>query len=579
LKGASHGSRSLTALYAFSALFLGLFFLTLSALDVIPWWVSGILSTIWFFAVWGFKSRFATRLLKKLRGNGDAKYVRFSQNPSKSLKLINRNTFCSALCSLARKVTRQVLVQLSLMVLFCTLWFWLCWAVSSACVTFYPISISTRVSRPASSDVCLQRDPCHVYLTVGSDLANEVILHVHSSHRYGNLSIALSTVSQPAATCTLRTSTAFNLGLVYSRSPCFLAASSSYPISVATQEYQVTRLETTRVVYYAALSNLSADTTYYFRIVDAQPLSGFLPIFTREYSFVSGPQSGPTSSPFSFVTGGDMGVSALTNQLTAVAAAQNPLFVAIGGDMSYDNGIAACYRRWDAWFDMLASNLLSTSGRLTPYLVAPGNHEGGNFYQTDASVFSFYRPYFVREPLNGRQPTAMPSYSSHKVGNLMMLSLDSNVYTDASAQTSWIEQMMSTTPQRWLTAIYHAPLWPSVRSVSDPVSTSLRQFWGPLFERFGLDVAFENHDHAYKRTKPMLASGPSTTGAGTLHVGDGKWGLDDGLRIPQLREYNAFVSQNAFVLHVQVNNTAISARALDSTNAAFDSFTTTGFEP
>lgn len=93
------------------------------------------------------------------------------------------------------------------------------------------------------------------------------------------------------------------------------------------------------------------------------------------------------------------------------------------------------------------------------------------------------------------------------------------------------------------------------------------------------DVVFENHDHAYKRTKPMLASGPSTTGNGTIHVGDGNWGLDDGMRIPQLRNYNDVVSRSAFVLQVVVNDTALSARALGSNNEAFDSFTITGFDP
>lgn len=162
---------------------------------------------------------------------------------------------------------------------------------------------------------------------------------------------------------------------------------------------------------------------------------------------------------------------------------------------------------------------------------------------------------------------------------LLLLSLDSNVYTEAESQKTWMEQVMNTSSQRWRTAIYHAPMWPSVRAVTDSISSSLRANWGALFERLGVDVAFENHDHAYKRTKPMVASGPAANGVGTLHVGDGKWGLDEGLRKPTLRDYNAFVSESAFVLLVQVNNTALFGRAIDMNNGTVDTFSCTGFDP
>lgn len=94
-------------------------------------------------------------------------------------------------------------------------------------------------------------------------------------------------------------------------------------------------------------------------------------------------------------------------------------------------------------------------------------------------------------------------------------------------------------------------------------------------------MAFENHDHAYKRTKPMMSStGPSPNATrGTLHVGDGKWGLGDSFREPTLRHYNAFVSPLAFVLHVQVNDTALSARAIGLQGDTIDSFTFYGFSP
>lgn len=122
------------------------------------------------------------------------------------------------------------------------------------------------------------------------------------------------------------------------------------------------------------------------------------------------------------------------------------------------------------------------------------------------------------------------------------MSLDSSVYELAADQVSWINNTLSSArlTSRWLSAIYHAPMWPSVRPLSDAVSTGLREAWAASFDYFGLgtliqilyfctspyiyllDIAFENHDHAYKRTKPIRNGAVAATG--TLHVGDGNWG-------------------------------------------------------
>jgi hypothetical protein len=44
----------------------------------------------------------------------------------------------------------------------------------------------------------------------------------------------------------------------------------------------------------------------------------------------------------------------------------------------------------------------------------------------------------------------------------------------------------------------------------------------PLFERHGVRLAFENHDHAYKRTHPLR--GGARAPDGIVYLGDGAWG-------------------------------------------------------
>jgi len=121
-------------------------------------------------------------------------------------------------------------------------------------------------------------------------------------------------------------------------------------------------------------------------------------------------------------------------------------FVALGGDLAYDNAMPACYRRWDAWLSLLEEKLVTVSGRTLPLLLALGNHcgaclfalslnhemfifvclssAGGFVLKPDA--FTFFKPYFVHEPLaNGASPLELKTYRTHEIGNMVTLVLDS----------------------------------------------------------------------------------------------------------------------------------------------------------
>lgn len=71
--------------------------------------------------------------------------------------------------------------------------------------------------------------------------------------------------------------------------------------------------------------------------------------------------------------------------------------------------------------------------------------------------------------------------------------------------------------------VYHVPAFPSVRSFSNQTSAAIRRNWVPLFERFGIKVAFEHHDHAYKRTVPIREEAIDPE-RGIVYFGDGAWG-------------------------------------------------------
>jgi acid phosphatase type 7 len=52
----------------------------------------------------------------------------------------------------------------------------------------------------------------------------------------------------------------------------------------------------------------------------------------------------------------------------------------------------------------------------------------------------------------------------------------------------------------------------------------VRKNWLPLFEQYNVKLAFENHDHAYKRTFPIRENRVDETGI--VFIGDGAWGVN-----------------------------------------------------
>lgn len=51
----------------------------------------------------------------------------------------------------------------------------------------------------------------------------------------------------------------------------------------------------------------------------------------------------------------------------------------------------------------------------------------------------------------------------------------------------------------------------------------VREHFVPLFERYGVKLAFENHDHTFKRTKKIRNGRVHPDGI--VYIGDGSWGV------------------------------------------------------
>lgn len=293
--------------------------------------------------------------------------------------------------------------------------------------------------------------------------------------------------------------------------------------------------DTPRRVHMVELRGLSPATDYEFRLVGlGEKIERFRTVPAR------------LEAPLRFAVGGDlMGRRADFERMSRVVAERDPAFAVVGGDWAYADGLPEKVHRWFELWEVWDQTMRAPDGRLIPLVAAIGNHEvrGGRGASTRDAPY-YYRMFAF---------PAEPGYGVLDFGDyLSILILDTDHATRiVGAQTTWLERQLAARAGRpHVFPVYHVPAYPSVRAFENRVSAAVRGRWVPLFERHGVRLAFENHDHAYKRTHPLRDGEPSSDGI--VYVGDGAWGV--GLREPDLaRPYLARAAARHHVVFVTLD--------------------------
>lgn len=264
-----------------------------------------------------------------------------------------------------------------------------------------------------------------------------------------------------------------------------------------------------RLVKRAGLTGLRPGTTYEFTAGS----------FPRTYKFRTMPAD--LSEPLVFAAGGDTRHNQLWMERMNQIALQYDLgFVVWGGDFAYADGLPERLYRWEEWFDALYKTLITADGRVIPVIACLGNHEvrGGYFtshedyQQTDAFRASIAPYFFTLFAFPGQ-----PGFNVLDFGNyLSLVALDSghtNPYD--GLQTEWlVEVLQERQDVAHVIPFYHMPSFPSGRVL---------QNWVPHFEQYGVQLAFDNHVHIYRRT-PFIRNGQEDP-SGVMYVGAGAWGV------------------------------------------------------
>ncbi|MDQ8199427.1 metallophosphoesterase family protein [Pelagicoccus enzymogenes] len=332
------------------------------------------------------------------------------------------------------------------------------------------------------------------------------------------------------------------------------AVADEYTQYVNARTFQIEGLPN-RYIHRGQLQGLKPDKTYYIRVRSS---SGTL---SKEFKVHTIPND---DSPISFVTGGDMGTSEETRLLLEHAASYSPNFAAIGGDIAYANGQLKSIGNWDKWLDYYSNEMVTPDGYSIPAVLSIGNHEVRGGYAKSKTEAPFYFNFFGQDDAQ--------SYFARKFGaNLVLFSLDSGHIASHQSQVDWLRQELELNKNiRYRAALYHVPLYPSHRDPMGQYSAEGRKHWAPVFDAFALTVAFENHDHTYKRTHLLKAGEATGDGSGTLYLGDGCWGRNARGTDYDPRPYLHASGSIQHFWYVEMDTNSAVYRAIDIENQVFD---------
>jgi hypothetical protein len=155
--------------------------------------------------------------------------------------------------------------------------------------------------------------------------------------------------------------------------------------------------------------------------------------------------------------------------------------------------------------------------------------------------------------------------------DLLLVVMDSNYdLIDPDTQTEWLDRVLGESDARWKTVIYHHPLYASHPSRDN---FPLRESWLPIFDRHGVDIAFQGHDHAYMRTVPMRAGEPAAEDEhGTIYLVAVSGTKMYEQALPDFAAFGATDTRTYQVIEVDPAAGTLHYRALASDGREIDSF-------
>jgi acid phosphatase type 7 len=171
---------------------------------------------------------------------------------------------------------------------------------------------------------------------------------------------------------------------------------------------------------------------------------------------------------------------------------------------------------WGEWFD--AGGWLFG---MLPSVLAAGNHEfvyeqvGGEEERVLARAWNDH--FTLPDHAPAELVNSVYYVDFQGVRFIVLNSTSALDHGTAALQAEWLEGVLSDNPNRWTVVTYHHPMYSVSLGRDNP---PLREHWKPVFDRYGVDLVLQGHDHSYGRIGENLPHGTTAFdgGTGTMYV-------------------------------------------------------------
>ena len=230
-----------------------------------------------------------------------------------------------------------------------------------------------------------------------------------------------------------------------------------------------------RRIHEIHIRGLEIETTYHYKVLSGRDASP-----DRTFQTAVRPDS-----PFRVVYYGDNKNGPHMHRRNALQiSAEKPNIVLQCGDLVNRGNI---YSQWERLFFTPAKPLIDH----VPIYPSLGNHEDNAEH-----YFRFF---------------SLPrteSWYSFEYGNAHFVVLDSNEdhLTAGSPQLEWLIEDLKTSQAPWKFVSFHHPPFTAGGNYYTHHRVRLKNLLHPIFEKYGVDIVFNGHDHNYERSRPIISA-------------------------------------------------------------------------
>ena len=279
-------------------------------------------------------------------------------------------------------------------------------------------------------------------------------------------------------------------------------------VDAETQSYVDALTGVEVFTHHAEIDRLAPGRSYIYEVLqgDAAPFAG---------SFRTAPAG---RAPFRFTSFGDQGInlpddgigSSSSGEIAAQIERVEPLFNLANGDLCYANLSRNPVQVWRDWF---AENSASITRR--PWMPTAGNHE--NEKGNGRVGYRSYQTRFALPPNGERDADFDGLWYAFTVGSVRFVCLNNDdvCYQDAGGsyirgysegrQRAWLERTLADARADhtidWIVVCMHQVVISSADF--NGADLGVREAWGPLFDRYAVDLVVCGHEHAYERSHPV----------------------------------------------------------------------------